>query len=177
MTREELEMYLAPLDVPVGQWGTGVAKTIDHLVAELQKGECELVGVVRTTHTIVARIFYGDLELREAAQVFSDGRIRKRVHQWGSVGEKLKPHEKPLDGLTRALQEELGIVYNPKIIVKDGGGELLVKPSRSYPGLFTRNIQSRFLVTLADEYYHEDGYFERQPDKTTYFDWIPAPVE
>ena len=171
-TKEDLKLYFKLLDFHAENWGVGTAKTLDHLVLEIDKGETRLNGVFRAIRTVAIDVICDKQKLREVCQVFSDGRIRKREFEFGSVCEKLNGGETPLQGLWRGLEEELGIKYNSQIRFKYIEEKTMIFVSNSYPGLVTRNTQSRFRVKLPREFYRVDGYFERQSDKTTYFEWV-----
>jgi hypothetical protein len=176
-TEKDLRLYFEMLGLSLEDWGKGEAKTIEHLAEELHRGECRINGVFREIHTVVAEVICGDEKLREVCQAFKDGRIRERRLAWGSVGEKLANDEKPVFGLWRAFKEELGIPFDPGVRTSSISQVTLVKMSTSYPGLITRNIQERFIVKLPKHLYRQNGYFENQPDKTTYFEWVPRTKE
>jgi hypothetical protein len=78
-----------------------------------------------------------------------------------------------LSGVKRSLKEELGITFGYGIKLRQVKSVQFVGASPSYPGLVNTNFQSRFVVTLPARLYREEGYVEIQPDKTTYFEWIP----
>ncbi len=168
--REYLEEYLGILGVPLARWGKGGVKSLDHLTEEMNKGECRINGIVRTTRTAVCRVFYERLELEEICQVFADGSIRYRKLPWGSVGEKLSMRENALSGIGRGFKEELGIILPAFHFNYKGGVTLPLKPSTSYPGLVTVNQQARFVVTMPENFFREQ-YIEHQDDKSTYFEW------
>ncbi len=171
-TEETLEEYLLLAGVPVELWGKDGTKTISHLVEELRVGDCLLNGPVRTIESVAVDVFYKGLRLRELKQVFKDGRVRHRTLPWGSVGEKLRPGETPNSGLWRALSEELKVDgFSP---CRYKGEVYLVSPSGSYPGLLSKNTQTRYVVYLRKQDFKPEGYIERQSDKTTYFDWVVA---
>lgn len=178
-TEKDLRLYFELLGLSLEDWGKGDTKTVRHLVRELNKRECRINGVFREVHTVVLDVVHDDEKLREVCQVFTDGRIRERTFRWGSVGEKLKLQmgERPIRGLWRALKEELGLRRDPQIVITSVGADILLAPSVSYPGLFTKNVQVRFKVSIPKHLYRPDGYFENQRDKTTYFEWVPRSKE
>ncbi len=176
-TKEDLKLYFELLDLPVEDWGTGEAKTLEHLLKELEKGECRINGVLRETHSVILDVYCGKEKLHEDRQVFVDGRVRKRILPWGSVGEKLMVGEMPIRGLWRGLWEELKVGYDYNIRIKFVGEMHLLKRSASYPGFVTKTLQYRYIVKLPKHLYRPEGYVEVQEDKTTYFVWIPARSE
>lgn len=171
-TEETLKEYLLLSGVPVELWGKDGAKTISHLVEELRVGECNLNGPVRTVQSVAVDVLCNGMRLREREQIFKDGRVRQRTLPWGSVGEKLRPGETPNAGLWRALCEELDIHDLSPYRYK--GEAHLVSISSSYPGLLSKNTQTRYVLYLRKPYFKPEGYVERQRDKTTYFDWVVA---
>lgn len=172
-TLEDLRLYFKPLGLSMKGWGKGSAKTLEHLAEEVLKGECRINGVFRETQTIALDVFHGKERLRELRQEFRDGRVRVRSLPFGSVGEKLKPKEFPIVGLWRALPEELHMEYDYKIRLKYRATVPMLKYSSSYPGLISKNLQTRFTVKLPPHLYKPEGYIEEQDDKITYFDWVP----
>lgn len=183
MTREEVTSLLRTHNVPTETWGTGKAKTFEHLLQELDSGEASLVEIdgvlTRRAEGSIVSVFYGESPhvwfLREHQQVFSDGRIRTRDLDT-SVGEKLSPNENPLSGAWRALVEELGFSYEDTVRLVFVPEKKRVKgpvPSDSYPGLQTLYIMYPFTVHLPTRLFKPEGYTEVQKDKTTYFIWRP----
>lgn len=180
MNKNELEQYLNNYEIPIKKWGIGVSKTVNHLLNELNNGESIIEvskeGLVRKEKGVALNIYYQDgktlLKLFEIEQRFKDGRIKKR-NLSTSIGEKMKPGENPVIATGRALTEELGI-ENPQKIIEDIKFITLEnKPvaSESFPGLFTQRKIHIADIYLSEEYYKQEGYIERQPDKTTIFEW------
>lgn len=176
-TLEDLKLHFELLGLSLEDWGKGSAKTFDHLAREVSKGECRINGVFRETSTIILDVLCGKQRLREARQVFRDGRVRVRSFQFGSVGDKLLPNEFPIVGLWRALREELHMDYDYHVRLKYKATAVLIEKSSSYPGLVTKNRQTRYVVKLPKHLYKPEGYIEEQDDKTTYFDWVPIAAE
>lgn len=178
MQQAELEVLLTTYGVDFSEWGTGSAKTLQHLLDEIANGEAELVeesGVlIRRIRALDITVTYNDPEGRqftlvEDRQEFTDGRVRRRTV--GGVKEKLSKYEfADSRSVMRALHEELGITLHlpdglvPRIQLKDR------EPS-SYPGLQSRYMIYFFEVNLPDECFNPGGYAEHQPDKSTYFVW------
>ncbi len=173
---EDLKLTLSRYNIPIDQWGHGEAKTVEHLLREVQDGETLLVRdgerIVRQVSVAVIDVMYQEgnnkYQLIEDHQEFKDGRTRRR-DIGGSIAEKLSPGELPLNTATRALKDELGIESQTKISTK--GSEESFKQSPSYPGLNTKYVRHFFEAQLNQGQYNPDGYVERQPDKTTYFVW------
>lgn len=178
ITCEELQEKLLSAGIDTSQWGTGKAKTLEHLLKEVSEGEAELVktpegALVRRTTVGKADIYFIDTDgtvyrLKEDRQVFKDGRERKRNLD-SAVSEKLKVGEDHADAVTRGIQEELGIEGEKQ--VEDQGITTEQGESPSYPGLGTEYVLHRFKVTIGGEQYKSEGYQEDQPDKTTFFVW------
>lgn len=176
MTLEKLGNFLRAHNVPLENWGTGNAKTVNHLLSEVNSGESKLSvidgQVVREVTSIVMNIYYqqgaNTWRLIEEKQVFADGHTRVR-NDWISMGEKMIPNENPEAALHRALQEELHIeglqsVIEQPTIVED-------KPSETFPGILSKHRRYHFDVVLQEKDFKPDGYMEVQPDKITYFTW------
>jgi len=163
--------------VPYENWGTAEAKTLSHLLAELEAGECRLliVGDTLTRHASGAVVDVycdgpgGRLKLVEDRQVFRDGRTKRRNLDT-SIGEKIKPGEHPQVAAHRALAEELGITV-PLSLTNLGNRRKGPVPSVAFPGLATIYDMYAFEVTLPPELVKPEGYVEHQPDKSTYFVW------
>lgn len=167
--------------ISVDKWGTGVAKTVDHLIKEISDEESVLVvessgELVRQLAVAVVDVYYRDIvnnkryKLIESKQIFKDGRQRERNLET-SLAEKLKANEKPDEEVaTRALEEELGIEGNLKVNIekiKD-----VIRESDSYPGLRNKTKVYYFSVVLSEDQYNPEGYSEHQADKDNYFEWI-----
>jgi len=173
-----LENYLIENGVPVEDWGKGYAKTVEHLLWEIQAKECNLIKeggiLIREIEFVMSEIFYkkGDdtFKLIEEKQIFVDGRERVRQKN-SSVSEKIKIGEDPHESLKRGIEEELGLnLTDSQIETKGVFNEEEV--SNSFPGLTTRYKGNKFTCYLDDTQYNPNGYKEVQKDKTTYFSWI-----
>jgi len=181
MQKDELLVFLQDHNVPLHEWGTGEAKTFDHLLLEISLGESELTEkdgkVLRSAEGSMLNVYYYDGQatwvLIEEKQVFTDGRSRTRNLD-PAIGEKMRPGETPEDGAYRALSEELGITEKLPLIPKP----LRMKgpvPSQSYPGLWSVYSMHIFDVFLPEHLYKPEGYEENQSDKTSYFVWEKLP--
>ena len=177
LTKSELRDLLISYHIPVQTWGVGDAKKIDDLYNEVRHGESILTEdrnkkLIRDVSIVKIDILYkdkvGTYRLTEDYQEFSDGRRRVIKHEC-PVGEKMKPHETPQQAFERALSEELAITRPiPGRAIKS---RLVMKASRSYPGLICRYREHRFITTLPKKYYNADGYVETDGDRKTYFSW------
>ena len=179
MNREELVAMLTENGIDAELYGTGVAKTIDHLLREINCGETTLdvanSKLVRRVRVMQIEV-YSETDdghsiriwkLRETKQVFKDGRVRVRKLGF-SVAEKMLPNEEPKDAVLRALKEELGVTEI--ISLRPITTEIPeVKESSSYPGLYTHFERYNTSVLIK---HNNDGFIEEQPDKTTYFEWV-----
>ena len=177
-TLGELTQKLIEYSIPVNEWGTGYAKTIEHLFDEIQNEECiirEIDGyLVRSIEYVGVRILYKDENgitwlLKEDRQEFKDGRVRRRDMP-SSVSEKMKFGEDSTISAIRGIKEELGIDIDITQLIKqrphfyDGG-------SQSYPGLKSKYKGNHFTCYLTEYQFNPDGYIERQKDKSTFFIW------
>jgi len=186
MSESELKILLEGKGVSTTEWGKDQAKTLKHLLSEIEAGETVLKSeangkLIRHTAFLSIQVFYDLYEdeqdgrkrykLIEDKQVFTDGRERSRNQVW-SVAEKLKRNENDIRGaVRRALKEELGVYGEPlftsEIEVKE---ENMISPS--YPGLKARFLTYNLLVFLGQQQFKAEGYKEVQEDKTTYFKWV-----
>ena len=158
--------------LPIAQYGKGQAKTVEHLLKEIESGEAQIVWEggkpVRVVNLVCVEVVSedGEQQLVEEKQVFSDGRVRERGI-WG-VSEKLKPNEDPYEGAIRAMKEELGV---ENCSIQFDSTEREENESPSYPGLTTRYLKTNYTAKVWHEDYRPEGYVEKQKDKTTYFVW------
>jgi hypothetical protein len=179
--KKDLVTLLGAHNIPLEQWGIGKAKTVDHLLQELEEGETRLtvqngglvrisVGVGLNVHVHVDGVPY---RLFEKEQRFSDGRTRTRDLST-SLGEKLKPGEDPERAVYRALREELGIKGDPRFLRQFLFGRTLEtkeRPSDSYPGIRSHYTLHVFEFIMPPQHYRAEGYREVRPDQTTVFVW------
>lgn len=158
--------------LPINKYGQGQAKTVEHLLEEINSGEAQIVWEsgkpIRQISIVCIEVASedGERQLFEEKQVFSDGRVRQR-EIWG-LSEKLKPNEDPHEGAIRAMKEELGI---ENCSIQFDSTEKEEKESPSYPGLVTRYLKTNFLARVWNEDFNPEGYVEEQADKSTYFVW------
>jgi|CXWL01.1.fsa_nt_gi hypothetical protein len=179
--RKEVLALLKKHRIPLATWGTGKAKTFDHLLREITSGEAELIesehGLVRKARGAIVAVYYDDngtrLFLEEDRQEFKDGRVRTRDLDT-SIGEKLAPNEDAVMGARRALIEELDFPmhYVARLpLISEATRTKGPVPSDSYPGLMTLYIMYPFSVTIPPLLFKREGYKEKQKDKTSFFVW------
>ncbi len=178
--RETILARLKSHGIDTSTWGTGSAKTVDHLLKEVSDGEVELVernGQLYRELTLVnVDVVYTDednqqLHLVEDKQVFNDGRVRNRKGIVGaSLSEKIKSEENRPEAAIRALKEELGIeIGDNEMSSYDTIDDTFESPS--YPGLQTHYQGEKFRIVLHSDQFKSGGYVEVQKDKNTYFVW------
>jgi hypothetical protein len=179
MTKDELIQQLTKFDIPFNTWGQGNAKTLDHLLKELNTGECTVeenpdYGLLRKVKIVTMNVYYNDgaqkLKLHEDRQVYKNGRTTHREPET-SLMEKLKPDENPFEGAKRALAEELDITSS--LDIKDLGMKVENVQGLSYPGLRHEGTLFQYEVELSELEYNPEGYQEIQEDKTNYYVWRP----
>lgn len=171
---------LAPLlqehGVDPNRFGVGSAKTLDHLLAEINEGETVLKvvdeGLMRLV-TILGITVYADvdgqrLRLVEDRQVFCDGRVRRRGIPT-SLSEKIKEGESLPQAIARALREEIGC-SKYTILTSNPIARIETVDSPSYPGLPTRYTKYEVDVLITSGY-NPNGYEEDRDQITTHFVW------
>jgi hypothetical protein len=177
---DKLASILEAAGVPVRTWGTGDAKTLQHLATELTRQECLLClnvqGLV-TRHVSVVAIdvyFTPTTGLRrrliERRQVFHDGRVRRRRLE-ASLGEKIVGSETPDAASLRAIQEELEIPPHQVTLQFVRSVIHTELSSRSYPGLPVARTLHFYTADLTPAAFNPGGYIEEQTDKRVEFEW------
>jgi hypothetical protein len=181
-------MFREAPDINLKNWGIGKAKTLTHLLDEILKGEAkvELVDgkIYRSIEVVSISIFSPTdpiMLLREAKQVFANGRIRPRnLPNNCSVAEKIKflHNETPEVAVIRACQEELRQIQEP---VNAGQLQYIATHTRqalstSYPGVLTNKTVYIFHCNFTQGQYNPEGYTEIQDDKTNHFHWFQIPT-
>ena len=177
-TYDQLLERLVAGHVPIEAYGQGDAKTIHHLLSEINEGEAvvtidESNAVFREVSVLGVDILCkradGIYVLKEDRQVFKDdGRIKRRKLD-SSIGEKLKPSESPEEAVTRALEEELGVKESSDIYKI--GYEEKTSMSDTYPGIESTYKMHTFVTVIPESEFKPDGYVEEQEDKTNYYVW------
>lgn len=185
--KSKLVNLLTQYNIPIEDWGIGEAKTIEHLLQEINSGETILVEKTESQElirkfsflsiTILCTYSGTTYRLYEAKQIFTDGRTRERRLD-GSIGEKIKLDETDITkSIGRALSEELGIHEDFEIKSDEIKHSTEEAGSQSYPGL--KSLRERFdaVVEIKPSQFDPDGYTEVQQDKTTYFAWEKVNVD
>lgn len=175
---QALKQQLAGAGIDVSAWGKGEAKTLEHLLREVESGETTLVtdehgGLLRKVVVGGADVYHVSFDgkkyrLKEEKQVFKDGRERRRS-LGHAVSEKMKPDENPYEAMIRGIREELGIEGELTLI--EIGVDEPIPQTPSYPGLQSQYIRHKFEVLLDESQFRPEGYIEEQQDKSTYFVW------
>jgi len=180
MTEQQLLALLHKHAIDVACFGTGSAKTLAHLLAEIADGETLLAEVdsrlVRRVSVLGVDVF-ADIDgkcfcLVEDRQVLNDGRERRRKMPT-SISEKLHQGEDVLAAVSRALDEEIGI-SEFTLLSPTPRTRTEVEDSPSYPGILSEYTKYEVDVLIASSAYKAEGYREVQSDKTTHFVWVPT---
>ncbi len=185
ITLEELLQKLVHAGIPVEQYGTGVAKTVPHLLAEIHEGESLMSvndkgEIFRDVNVVWADVICTVADgttyvLKEDRQEFKDGRVKRRNLN-SSLGEKLKPGEIPDEAVNRAIEEELGITEPLEGVYYLGYQESVVTPD-TYPGLESSYQFHKYATIIPETSFKPEGYVEYQQDKTNYYVWEVAHIE
>lgn len=178
ITIDELLALMQRAQLPIETYGTGSAKTLLHLLKEINDGESLITvdpsgKLHRQVNAVALNVFHTDKQglvwkLKETRQVFKSGRVRERQLE-SSIGEKLKPGEEMQAAAERALREELGILQIESL--RFLGSTTDTWPAVSYPGLSTTYGTHRYDSVIGAESFSADGYVEVQEDKTNYYTW------
>jgi hypothetical protein len=177
MQKYELAALLTKYKVDINLFGVGKAKTLDHLLKEVNSGEAELTKcngeLLRRLSvlniTVLAQHKADRYRLIEDRQIFKDGRERRRQLS-ASLSEKLQEDEGLLAACKRALKEEIGVSVYTHTTNATTSVERVESPS--FPGITTEYNLSHVEVLIDPSEYRKDGYTEEQKDKTTYFVWL-----
>ena len=152
-TIPELESALVEHEIDPSAFGKGKAKTLEHLLKELERGECELQShpsaggdppeLVRSLRLVRIQLKYQEHVLVHQSQTLEDGRTRPKNTL---VAEKFLENEDRETIVQRALREELGLESGSFQI--DTSSWLTVMESNespSYPGL-----RSEYHISAVD---------------------------
>ena len=176
---DQLMNVLIEAGVPVEEYGINAAKTVLHLLSEINEGEARVTinakgELLRELNVlwvdILCELSTGDVYvLEEDRQEFNDGRIKRRNLD-SSIGEKLKPGEDPKRAVARALHEELGIEDSIEALHHIGYDERTFIPD-AFPGLESTYRMHKFVSVISEDAFVPEGYIEVQTDKTNYYTW------
>lgn len=136
----ELREWLEKNGIDCAAWGTGGAKSVRQLYDEVVAGETVLEDdpPLRRVEVVTLRVRQGGEELVEAAQLMSDGSVRRRDL---APAEKVKPGEDVVAAALRCLGEELGVGAAGVVVERvSEPREPGAQPSPSYPGLPTAYV-------------------------------------
>lgn len=174
---------LATANIPIEEYGNGNAKTVQHLLSEIREGEATMTTNKEGELHREVNVLWADVicelpdgrvyALREDRQEFKDGRVKRRELD-SSLGEKIKPSEKPSEALYRAIYEELGI-EDVKNIYNVGYDERTFVPD-TFPGINSTYKMHKFVATIPESEFRPEGYVEFQDDKTNFYVWTPVHI-
>lgn len=162
----ELKAWLDSKGIDTTYWGTGGAKSVENLWAEIVEGESQLQDEppLRLVRMVKVMIRDGNRILVEAEQEFGENQQRYRG---GPPAEKIKPGESQVEAALRCLQEELQVTPGQvEILSWTSEPELVRHESPSYPGLPTNYMRYEVEVKVAGlprepfstiETIHDDG--------------------
>lgn len=174
-TVEELNALLQRYGITTTSWGSGQAKTVEHLLEEVALGEASLDvtpdgRLVRETAVVCLDIFAGKRVLKEAFQLFyQDGRRRERKLD-ATTGEKMKPGETPEEAVRRLIQEEFPVLrLQPPEDLTRGETVFREAESNSYPDLPTRYRLHFFSIELKVRL---PAFTVLEPDKMSAYEWV-----
>lgn len=175
---DQLFNRLLKARIPINKYGKGAAKTINHLLAEINEGESVITvnssgNLFRQVNVLWVDVFCilasGDMYvLKEDRQEFNDGRIKVRNLD-SSIGEKLQPSESLQDGVKRSLHEEIGVDEIDKIC--EAGYEEKTFIPDTFPGIESTYKMHKFETVIPETAFVPEGYIEEQSDKTNYYTW------
>lgn len=172
---DELRDWLHAHGIDTSGYGLGTARPLSSLYGELVTGDSLLTEEdgrpLQLIEGVSLTVTYGDLVLREARQVFTDGRTVSRGFQQGSVSEKLMPGETPEQAAVRGMEEELEREPGEYELFPETHTDTIERLSVAFPGLPGRYVLHRFPVAMLPAGFRTGGYVEHQPDKSTYFEW------
>lgn len=174
---ESLRQWLLTLSLDLNSWNSGQAKSVDHLLNEINNGESsiQLKPPLRVVNVVQVLVALDDKYLLELEQELDDKRTRKRNIP---PSEKMKPGENCLDAARRCLLEELQILDKDIEILSDTCKAIYrYRNSRSYPGLRTKYCIYRVKVIVknlpAEGFWTEErtNYGEKEIIRRFYWGW------
>ena len=175
-TRSWLDEHKVPIDL----WGTGTAKSVGHLWAEVKQGECTLTyeegRALRELRVVKMRVLHptSTQHLIEQKQTLANGKEKIRG---GVPGEKLINDEVAEDGAVRGVKEELGweVVGAPRLLHTT----VEVKPSESFPGLMSRYTFYEYALNVRglSEEHLKPLFITVEGDRKHHWQWRDAIVQ
>jgi hypothetical protein len=176
----QLEAWLAQRGIDTRGWGTGNAKRVDDLWAEIAGGDCVLkeaspYRLVSVVQLIVRR---GDAYLVEAEQELVSGQRRSRNRP---PSEKLKSTEGYAAGALRCLWEELGLEAERVTLLEESHTVTEeIAESTSYPGLLTQyafhTIAAKVEGLPASDFWLDNHSFHGLGDPVRRHRWAWRPI-
>lgn len=173
-----LAAWLSARGVDIRSWGTGEAKSLSDLAAEIVDGEGVLSyegGIVYLENRVVAAWITdpeGAYRLYEKRQQFVDGRIRARRTLGALITEKMKLGQSVEDTLATLGKEELQL--DDSLTGSISAVSRRIEPSVCFPGIQKRNIYFMMHAALAP-HQMRDEFIEHTETKDTVIGWTPAP--
>ena len=140
-TIDQLNQWLTSKGIDATQWGTGGAKSVENLWAEIVEGESQIQDEppLRLVQMVKVIIRDGNRILLEAEQEFGENQQRYRGQP---PAEKIKPGESQVEAALRCLHEELQVSPSQvEILSWTSEPEQVCDESPSYPGLPTNYVR------------------------------------
>ncbi len=148
--------------IDTSRWGTGVAKSVNDLWAEIIHGDSVLESspLLRVVQVVNVVIRSGNKVLIEGEQQFRGNQNRYRGIP---LSEKMKPGETPVGAALRGIEEELR-VESERVTVLSASDkpQTTLRESPSFPGLRTKYSVHTVEVQI-----------ESLPDQTFWTDELP----
>jgi hypothetical protein len=185
--RENVISALEWRKFPFGDWGqTGYTKPLESFIGSLEAGEivwnyADPFDNTLHIRTSVINIRYSiddaQLELREHHRRRNDGSIEYRQDWDGSVSEKIRNKETPLDAAIRGLSKQFGHAepgfndqrnYSLQFVRSEKVGPI---PAKSYPP-FEAIYHRQIILCVIQEKLFRSEYILVDPFKTTWFGWV-----
>ena len=176
---DHLQRWLLHQGINTLRWGQATALTVQHLWAELLRGESIMLEQppLRVVHVAQVIVKQDDLVLIEAEQEFKRGGRRQRQRP---PAEKMKPGESVFTASLRCLEEELGILARDVTLLpetylhheQEGLGS-------SYPGLPTRwlfhRVEAQVNGLPAIPFSTQESVLNRaDPVERHFWEWHPV---
>ena len=173
---QKLKQWLTANEIDFSLWGSGSAKTVEHLWQELVEGETYLQAHPPTRVCAVVQVIIqqGDKILIEAEQLFANGQRRNRD---SLPSEKMKLDEPYDTAAVRCLAEELSL--DPKsidILHSTYRVEVELVESPSYPGLQTQYLLHKVGANVpslpAEEFWTTENLSSEASDMIMRHRWV-----